>query len=273
MSVIAEFSQHIGALVLTVASEHFPEQLIASIKQLVALDEASIIVYPGTGMPFIDYREPQESWGHPNLDTFIKGAFILDPYYLAATKHSKNGFFRLKELAPSGFKQSEYYRIYYRHSGLQDECGYLISTRGEGFINISLGRTTASRPFRKVEVTLLADITPAIEALARQHWLPDNTQEKSGTILRKQLETALDCFGSSMLTERERQVVNMILHGYATKTIAQQLTISIETVKLHRKNAYAKLDINMQSELFYLFIDSLMSSESYSGGDPLQSYM
>ena len=39
------------------------------------------------------------------------------------------------------------------------------------------------------------------------------------------------------------------------------------------KNAYAKLDINMQSELFYLFIDSLMSSEGYSDGDPLQQYL
>lgn len=65
----------------------------------------------------------------------------------------------------------------------------------------------------------------------------------------------------------------MILHGYATRIIAEQLQISIETVKLHRKNAYAKLDINMQSELFYLFIDSLMSSEGYSDGDPLQQYL
>lgn len=273
MSVIAQFSRHVATLVPAVASKRFPAQLVDTIKQLVALDEVSIIAYPGTGMPFIDYREPQESCGQPNLDTFVKGAFVLDPYYLAATKYSKRGFLRLKELAPSGFKQSEYYRVYYRHSGLQDECGYLIPTCGEGFINISLGRTTASHAFRKAEVTLLADIGPAIEALARQHWLPESTQEKSSPNLRKQLETALDCFGASILTERERQVVNMILHGYATKTIAQQLKISIETVKLHRKNAYAKLDINMQSELFYLFIDSLMSSEGYSGGDPLQAYL
>jgi DNA-binding CsgD family transcriptional regulator len=256
-----------------ITGKHFPERLIGAIKQMVALDEASIIVYPGSGMPFIDYREPTESWGHPNLDTFIKGAFLLDPYYLAATKDKRNGFFRLRELAPSGFKQSEYYSIYYRHSGLQDECGYLIPTRGEGFINISLGRTTVSRAFRKTEVTLLADITPTIEMLARLHWLPENTQERGSPNLRKQLETALDCFGASVLTDRERQVVNMILHGYATKSIAQQLKISIETVKLHRKNAYAKLDINMQSELFYLFIDSLMSSEGYSEGDPLRAYL
>ena len=275
MSAIAEFSRHIAGLVPATTSAHFPEQLIDAIKQLAPVDEASIIIYPGSGLPSIDYRDPSECWGHPNLNTFVKGAFVLDPYYLAATKHKKNGFFRLRQLAPSGFKQSEYYRVYYRHSGLQDECGYLIPTRGEGFINISLGRTAVSRCFRKTEITLLADIAPAIEMLAQQHWLPqhEDTQEKSIANLRKQLETALHCFGASVLTERERQVINMILHGYATRIIAEQLHISIETVKLHRKNAYAKLDINMQSELFYLFIDSLMNSEDYCDGDPLLAYL
>lgn len=275
MSAIAEFSQHIAGLVPATTSVHFPGQLINAIKQLAPVDEASIIVYPGGGLPSIDYRDPTDCRGQPNLDTFIKGAFVLDPYYLAATKEKKNGFFRLKQLAPSGFKRSEYYRIYYRHSGLQDECGYLIPILGDGFINISLGRTAVSRCFRKTEVTLLADIAPAIEMLAQQHWLPqdDDTHEKNIANLRKQLETALHCFGASVLTERERQVINMILHGYATRIIAEQLRISIETVKLHRKNAYAKLDINMQSELFYLFIDSLMSNEGYSDGDPLQTYL
>ncbi len=275
MSAIAEFSRHIAGLVPATTSAHFPEQLINAIKQLAPVDEASIIIYPGSGLPFIDYRDPFECWSQPNLDTFVKGAFVLDPYYLAATKHKKNGFFRLRQLAPSGFKQSEYYRIYYRHSGLRDECGYLIPTGDEGFINISLGRTAVSQSFRKTEVSLLADIAPAIEMLAQQHWLPqdDATPDKNIANLRQPLETALHCFGASVLTERERQVVNLMLHGFATRAIAAQLQISIETVKLHRKNAYAKLDINMQSELFYLFIDSLMSNEGYSDGDPLLAYL
>ena len=47
----------------------------------------------------------------------------------------------------------------------------------------------------------------------------------------------------------------------------------METVKLHRKHAYAKLEVSSQAELFYLFLDSLMSARNYDGGDTLVAYM
>lgn len=43
-------------------------------------------------------------------------------------------------------------------------------------------------------------------------------------------------------------MVDIILHDNAMKTIAQQLKISIKTVKLYRKNAYAKQDTLVRSE-------------------------
>ena len=52
----------------------------------------------------------------------------------------------------------------------------------------------------------------------------------------------------------------MILHGYAGKSIAMELGISLETIKLHRRNAYAKLEVGSQVELFYAFISLLTSS-------------
>ena len=88
-----------------------------------------------------------------------------------------------------------------------------------------------------------------------------------------QLDSALKHFGTAYLTERESQVVHLFLHGHSTKSIAERLGISPETVKLHRKNSYAKLDVSSQAELFYLFIDSLASLTNYSGGDPLVGYL
>ena len=73
--------------------------------------------------------------------------------------------------------------------------------------------------------------------------------------------------------ERETQVINLVLHGHSTKTVADKLSISMETVKLHRKHAYAKLEVSSQAELFYLFLDSVMSARDYDGGDTLVSYM
>jgi DNA-binding CsgD family transcriptional regulator len=68
-------------------------------------------------------------------------------------------------------------------------------------------------------------------------------------------------------------VINLVLHGHSTRTIADRLSISVETVKLHRKHAYAKLEVSSQAELFYLFLDSLMSASHYAGGDTLIAYM
>lgn len=271
MSEISQFSQHLAELLPKVGSNEFFSLLIDTIKAMAPVDEATVIVYTTASLPVIEFAVP-DSWTQPNLDIFLKGAFLLDPYYLAATKQRKTGFFRLRDLAPSGFKQSEYYRIYYGSSGLQDECGYLIALRDGGFINIALGRTQKPA-FVKTQLSFLSDITPVIDVLCHSHWQAKAVAQETDVDLRQPLETALSCFGSSKLTKREREVINMILLGHTTKTVAEQLEISSETVKLHRKHAYAKLYINTQSELFYIFIDSLMSIEGYHGGDPLIAYL
>ena len=68
-------------------------------------------------------------------------------------------------------------------------------------------------------------------------------------------------------------MINLVLHGHSTRTLAEKLAISAETVKLHRKHAYAKLEVSSQAELFYLFLDSLASAGNYAGGDTLEEYM
>ncbi|MCB1848105.1 MAG: helix-turn-helix transcriptional regulator, partial [Halieaceae bacterium] len=63
------------------------------------------------------------------------------------------------------------------------------------------------------------------------------------------------------------------VHGHSDKTLAEKLSISVETVKLDRKHAYTKLEVSSQAEQLYLFLDSVMSAGDYSGGDTLVPYM
>jgi DNA-binding CsgD family transcriptional regulator len=114
-------------------------------------------------------------------------------------------------------------------------------------------------------------IFPAIQALIRQHWTEVSPAIGEPT-LRDRLHSALGAFGSSLLTRREQQVIELVLLGHSTRLVAEKLGISAETVKLHRKHAYAKLDISSQAELFYLFVDALASHTGISGEDPLLSY-
>ena len=272
MSTLSQYSQHLATLIPEVGSAGFPRLLVGMLQDLVPCQDATILLYPGTDLPVVEYFEVPEDGGSSTLDVFVKGAFLLDPYYLAATRDSKFGVFRLRDLSPSGFKDSEYYKAWYRNCGYQDECGYLLPLGDEGFINIALGKTKPRAIFTKRELQLLEDILPTVEILCQRHWA-ESAGATTATNLRAQLNSALDAFGNSLLTEREAQVINLVLHGHSTKTLADKLSISMETVKLHRKHAYAKLEVSSQAELFYLFLDSVMSAGNYDGGDPLVAYM
>ena len=272
MPILTQYSQYLAKLIPTTGGDAFPQMLIQMLRALVPCDDATIVLYPGTDLPVIEYFQVKEETGASTLDVFVKGAFLLDPYYLAATRERKFGVFRLRDLSPRGFRDSEYYKTWYRNCGYQDECGYLIQIGEQGFVNIALGKTAPRASFTKPELAIFEAIRPTVETLCQQHWAGSGS-EPTAVNLRAQLHSALDAFGSSLLTEREAQVINLVLHGHSTKTVAEKLSIAVETVKLHRKHAYAKLEVRSQAELFYLFLDSVMSAGNYLGGDTLVAYM
>ncbi|MDM3871595.1 LuxR C-terminal-related transcriptional regulator [Porticoccus sp. W117] len=266
------FSEAVASLLPTLGSDSFPGQLVAVLKRLVSFNNALVLLYRKNQKPLLAYNDLPSSEREVNVVRFMEGAYLLDPCFRAIADNEVNGFYRLKNIVPNGFGSSEYYRSYYRYTGLTDEFGYNLSL-GEGIgINIALGRTQTSQGINRRDVQVLEEITPLIAELCRQHW-GQKIVNGDNTNLPHQLESALDNFGRSILTDRETQVVQLFLHGHSTRSIAEKLGISPETVKLHRKNSYAKLDVCSQAELFYLFIDSLSSLENYTGGDPLVGYL
>ncbi|KUG40604.1 helix-turn-helix transcriptional regulator [Pseudomonas savastanoi pv. fraxini] len=61
------------------------------------------------------------------------------------------------------------------------------------------------------------------------------------------------------LTGREIEVLKLALSGFSNSEIAGKLSVSPETVKVHRRNLYSKLNIKSQSELFAYFFQSTIS--------------
>lgn len=54
------------------------------------------------------------------------------------------------------------------------------------------------------------------------------------------------------LTEREKEITQLIAEGMSSKQVARQLAISIETVKTHRRKILQKNNLNNFSQLIYL---------------------
>jgi DNA-binding NarL/FixJ family response regulator len=54
---------------------------------------------------------------------------------------------------------------------------------------------------------------------------------------------------SNVLTERQKEIVTGIVAGKSYKMIANDLFVSIDTVRTHIKNIYKALEINSKAEL------------------------
>jgi len=51
------------------------------------------------------------------------------------------------------------------------------------------------------------------------------------------------------LTERERDVMRLVIEGLPNKLIADQLDISVRTVEVHRSRVFDKMDVKSAVEL------------------------
>jgi two-component system nitrate/nitrite response regulator NarL len=58
----------------------------------------------------------------------------------------------------------------------------------------------------------------------------------------------------SLLTARERQIVNLVSEGLSNKAIARQLKLTDGTIKVHLHNVFEKLGISNRTSLAALAI-------------------
>lgn len=272
---LGSFSLLFSNVVVQIGREKLSQELIGILRNLVDFDTAVIVEYQLGDKPIIHHNDLPPKNIDSQIENFVKSAFVLDPFYRAALDRKISGIHRLSDLAPQGFRKTEYYKSYFKLTKIKDEIGYVFHLNKDKFINISLGRLASSCRFKVRELNTLDSINRIVESICIAQWGQKRTEKLAmpGNSLPMQLDTALKYFATAFLTDRETQVVQLFLHGHSTKSIAEKLCISPETVKLHRKNSYAKLDVSSQAELFYLFIDSLSSLKNYSGGDPLVGYI
>jgi DNA-binding CsgD family transcriptional regulator len=70
------------------------------------------------------------------------------------------------------------------------------------------------------------------------------------------------------LSEREREVVELVARGYATKLVARALDISAHTVDDHLKSIYAKTGTHSRGELLALIFTSFYQPRVEAGVPP-----
>lgn len=209
------------------------------------------------------YSDPNE----PGLK-YHDGPYLLDPFYNHFLKGGPDGCYRLSELAPEGFARSDYFASYYRLLNLTDELGLLLVLDAHSAAHVSIGRQRLPRFTAQDRARLLAAGPIAQDAIRRMNAVAAN-QRNDAVALHESLRQAHRKFGSSILTERECEVTQLLLLGNSAKAIARALGISPDTARNHLKRIYPKLGVASQAELFALFFRALERVEPGFDGDPI----
>lgn len=195
------------------------------------------------------------------VDRYLAGPYLLDPLYQLAVKDVVPEVCRYRDQAPDRFHSSEYYRQYCERTHLKDEVDFLRRVDSSLTLALVVGRRELR--FTKADVAILNNIAPMINAAIEKIWrlLPSRQDAAvGGKSLHRQLTRCFNNFGEDLLTDRERQITQLLLRGYSTKAIARQLEIAPGTVMVHKRNLFSKLGISSQYELFSQFIDALSSN-------------
>jgi DNA-binding NarL/FixJ family response regulator len=93
------------------------------------------------------------------------------------------------------------------------------------------------------------ELVTAIEAAARgENYFSPTVATKVLQDYRRLLHRP-SSNGDDLLTEREREILQLIAEGRTNREIAEMLTLSIKTVQAHRSNIMDKLDAHDRTDL------------------------
>ena len=124
---------------------------------------------------------------------------------------------------------------------VHEEGGYLRSLMDAGASGYVLKRSAASELLR------------AIEVIGEGGTYLDSSI--AGQLVSKLGQRRPPLAPSSARSEREREVVRFVAHGYSNKEIAAKLDVSVKTVETYRYRATEKLGLRSRADLVRYAID------------------
>lgn len=265
--LLAQWSRSVGELVAACNGPSFEQALCRALRRLVEVDFVMVFAYRDEGRPMALGDTLDTELRRILITDYLNGPFVLDPFFQAILDGTRNGCHRLLDVAPDRFRQSEYFRAHYGRTRIGEEVGFFFELP-DGLVGVlSFARWRGHPALTRQEMELLRAIEPALVGLCVRHWADAAGRcdgATSGRASRSATEAgppslarALERFGASRLSNREREIVTYVLQGHSTESIARNLDISPGTVKIHRKNIYRKLGISTQAQLFALFLSSI----------------
>jgi DNA-binding CsgD family transcriptional regulator len=242
----------LAAAIGAAGTEDHIDRLIDLIGADIEHELVTVTRYSATKTPqFVKHRRFSDRM----VERYLADYYAFDPFYAWWRRERTPGIVPLKALPDDEMKRGQYIAGFLAKSEICDEVGILLADGGDWCLGIFLDRT--SKPFRDGEIAILNDRFAVFSALHAQHrarHASDESQSQPG--MKPQSEPRIPDDLWPELSERERQLVQLILAGHPSATIAERLGITVGTVKNHRRRIYEKLDITTERELFLQFFQA-----------------
>ncbi|AHI25854.1 helix-turn-helix transcriptional regulator [Komagataeibacter swingsii] len=240
------FHAALGKLVADVGHADFWRRLTTFLRRQVAFDTWVAMIFQPGRRPVLLAGCPGDAAAEALLRDYLARFHLLDPFCRFALSGPEAGLYRIDDVAPELFRQTEYYQTYYRHMVDHDEAQFLVPVEGGRVISLSLGSHGVFSAADMGGLQLYAAWVLPLMALAVR--LEAGGAEAGG----EDVEAVLERLGRPRLTAREMDVMVLMQAGHATKSIARSMRISPHTIKVHRRNIYEKLGVSTQAEVFAL---------------------
>lgn len=238
------------SLINGIGQHHFYDQVAYSIKALDPISNIRIVSYSKTHHPVFLGGYPMSEID----EVYCQSAYLLDPVYdMICGDKDPTELFTLDSLVNDDFRDSIYYDTFYQRLGWCNETNIVIGTNDDTKICIVYSTKDNDSSIQAVNRELIPCIN-SIKAAILTHERVGRQLQQNQAIEHENLDARRSMFEYHNLTKREKEIVELILTGLSSASIAEKCFVSEGTVKNHRKNIYRKLKIKSQAELFRKFI-------------------
>lgn len=246
----------LAAAIEAVGSSAHLDRLVDLIGALAPHDLITVVRYSVSERPeFVSHRNFSEAMVRRYLDAY----YVHDPFYAYWRNHQKAGVVALRTWRQGAARRGSYIAGFLGESDISDEVGVLLQD-GEGWcLGIFLDRSDGT--YTKAQIARLEQWFPPVAALhavdlrSRRPGFKRTAQPARRGREPIRVVNRLPATLWPALSERERQIVQLIVAGHPSATIARKLGITPGTVKNHRRHIYEKLDITTERELFLQYMD------------------
>lgn len=248
LPMFSVWNERLGRAIQELGAPDFCSRIAHALSSVIDFDYFAVYSYVnGSRATNLFHNYPVQGAGLVN--DYVDGFFKRDPLFQSARVSAPTDLLALRDGRQS--RDSGYFDWYDR-VGLGDEVGFGYRLDDTTQIVLSVARSAEQRHFVSGDLHQLRSMMPTVVALAARQWVRVGEEVVHAQAVTDLNAARVAVIRALPLTSREIEIVELILKGHSSEAIASCLSISLGTVKVHRRNIYQKLRISSQVELFHM---------------------